>query len=257
MKFGIIFSAYNTIDYVAHSLAAWMMARQKKLNGHEFYICAVNVKFAQFENDKEDGTREILQYYLDSGLIDNLITGPDNIPETTARSMALQDCIKKKCDYIWQYDSDEFISKEQIANIIEFVEENKFIDWFRLSYRNYVFDDKSFLEEPFTPPRIHKTKTTMDAFVAERFWDDNNIEFGGKDWTMKDIELPGIIVPKSVAWIKHLTWLNNERSRKKVEYQMQRWGHCSFKWTESGLAFDEEYFKKIGQSIPKLLRESS
>lgn len=252
MKIGIIYVGYQTEEYIDNSLAPWFEAKKLRVNDNDFCICAVSTSFLGFDNnDKLDNTIPILTKYLQDGKIDYLITEPKNIPEIQARGMALKYLIEEDCEIVWQVDSDEFYTLGQIGQIAYFVELNPFIMWFRLNLRNYVFTDKEYLSEPFTPPRIHRISS--NGFIATSFNQDNNIAYGGFDQQV----FANMTIPMSIAYIKHITWLNNERSRKKVEYQKLRWGHCSFRWNEkiNKLEFDPDFYKKTGQSIPKIITE--
>jgi hypothetical protein len=252
MKIGIIYVGYQTEEYIESSLAPWIKARQDKTNDNQFCICAVSTPFLGFANeDKLDGTIPMLSKYLSEDKIDHLITDPKNILETQARGMALKWLIEQDVDIVWQVDSDEFYTLDQIGKISYFVELNPFITWFRLNLKNYVFTDKQYLFEPFTPPRIHRT--SFQGFTASSFTQDNDIAYGGLNQHI----FANMTVPLSIAFITHITWMNNERSRKKVEYQHKRWGHCSFTWNASKkkLEFDKDFYKKTGQSLPKIMTE--
>ena len=55
------------------------------------------------------------------------------------------------------------------------------------------------------------------------------------------------------VWVPHYAWLNDERSKSKVEYQEKHFGHCSYKWGPNGLEFNEEYFKKVDKEKPCII----
>jgi len=130
------------------------------------------------------------------------------------------------------------------------------VDWFRLSLKNYVFDTSTYLADPFTPPRIHRVN--IRGYRAHSFWDDNNVLYCGtitRD-LKRDVDFPSLTVPKGVAWIRHDSWLNDSRSRRKIEYQVngRKWPSCSFAWDDSkgGLIWNEAHFARIGQPIPEV-----
>jgi hypothetical protein len=234
---GVIFCAWGTLDLVDKSLAPWIeLRRQGKCK-----ICAVSVRFAGFEGD-DDGTREYLRGALECGDIDHLVDSPDNILETTARGMALTYLKDQGVTHVWQVDSDEWYEIDQINRIIEWVKANEFIVWHRLSLRNYVFDEKTYLADPFTPPRIHAIDSRSSC-IAEQFYEDNAIMYRGTitNQLFPDKAFASDTIPESVAAIRHLSWPNSLRSKKKCEYQKARWGNaCSFIWDDSqgGLIFN-------------------
>lgn len=232
-KYGIIFCAYGTLDLTPASLAPWIDARDSRLDGHEFVIAGVSCPFSGFPDAKDDGTLEYLQKCRDWVDIDHLVTSDIPIPETEARGRALQWLVERGVTHLWQHDSDEFITVEQISAILRFVEARP-VDWYRLSLKNQVFTPNQHLVEPFTPPRIHRVYNP-GGFVAAGFHQDNNIYYE-RPWNKErsqDTHMASLTVPKSVAWISHASWLNNSRSKSKVLYQQARWGSCSFSWDDS------------------------
>jgi hypothetical protein len=124
--------------------------------------------------------------------------------------------------------------------------------WFRLSLKNIVFDINRYLKDPFTPPRIHKVKTP-DGLIADGFWHDNNIYYISAQGLKKnDDDYPNSIVPRRIAFAEHWTWLNDERSKRKIAYQEARNWDCSFAWGPKGLMFNETYYKKKKKPLPKV-----
>lgn len=247
MKIGIIYVGYQTEEYIESSLAPWIKARQDKTNDNQFCICAVSTPFLGFTNeDKLDGTIPMLSKYLSEDKIDHLITDPKNIPETQARGMALKWLIEQDVDIVWQVDSDEFYTLDQIGKISYFVELNPFITWFRLNLKNYVFTDKQYLFEPFTPPRIHRT--SFQGFTASSFTQDNDIAYGGLNQHI----FANMTVPQNIAWINHFSWLSNLRSKQKIQYQNKRGWECSFAWdvTNDHLCWNKSYFNNRGLTYP-------
>jgi len=63
-------------------------------------------------------------------------------------------------------------------------------------------------------------------------------------------------IPKDVAYVRHLSWPNNEASRKKIEYHLKHFGHCSYKWDDKlGLQIDSGYYTKLGLPIPNIIAD--
>jgi len=224
MKPGIIFCGYGTSDLTHRSLAPWIKLRKEG----KCHICAVSVKFADFTGE-DDGTTDILRTYLKDGLIDHLIDSPNNIPETIARGMALE-WLKNNTsiDNIWMVDSDEIYTLSNIANIFKFVDAHDYIAWFKISFKNYIFDENTFLTDAFTPPRIFRLK--HNNLNLRMFIQDNDIGYSDDKFIYSNASFPNVCIPMGIAWITHLSWLNNERSKRKVEYQLARWNNCSFVW---------------------------
>jgi glycosyltransferase involved in cell wall biosynthesis len=243
VKIGVIYCGYGTKDLVARSLEPWVNLRAQYMGQFDrraaIHICAVSVRFAGFEGE-DDGTCNVLREYKARGDIDHLVDGPQNVPETTARGMALtylRDTAK--ADIVIQWDSDEVATEEELGRMIRFAEENPFVAWFRVAYRNLVFAPNQWLAEPFTPPRIHRI--SMDGYRLHSFSGDNDICYGGtitRDILPQD-RFPSLTIPGTIANPAHHTWLsdtpeNKVRSQAKVRYQMARWNHCSFALDSEG-----------------------
>ena len=254
-KIGIIFCAYQMEEYVQSSLAPWIEARDLKLDGHEFVICAVCRPFIGFQVDEVDKTGAILAALKEDGQIDHLMTSDDPVSEIAARGEALKWLVEQGVALTWMVDSDEFSSPSEITSVLRFVESRPGVTAFRGSLKNYVFDNRTYLVQPFNPMRIHRVKS--GSYVADSFWDDNNVLYRGtitRDFR-RDIDLPTLAIPLSVCFTPHMSWTSDERGRLKQEYQRKRWGHCSFKWANGKLEWDQDYYSSRGEPIPETAQD--
>lgn len=261
MKVGLIYVAWQSEDYLSASLDPWIAARRAHLGGHDFVIAAVSVPFKGFDQPKVlDGTVTALTDHLILGLIDHLTVSEEPLTEVEARGRALRWLVDEgKVTHLWQVDSDEFYLEDQIERIAGTVERNPFVAWWRLSLRNYVFDERTYLKEPFTPPRIHEVR--LGGYRAHSFYDDNAVLYGGtltRD-LKRDVDWAGFTLQSPATMIRHLTWMNDERGRAKVVYQTARGWECSFAWdaARGGLVFNDAYFKARGQTIPEVVTDPS
>jgi hypothetical protein len=249
-KFGIIFCGFNNIETVDKALESF-------LDDDRFVIAVVSVPFSEYIDQEEydDGTTDLLSTYYEAGKIKYFIDSPKYIKDHEARNLAVKELRRDKIDYLWIADADETPSREDLNRIIEFVENDKDSFWWSLSYKNYVFDKKTYLKEPFVPPRIFKTK--KDGFTLPSFYWDNCVSYyDERGNTVNYLSLPNKDISKEVAWIPHYTWPNNEIGRRKVLYQQQHHngGACSFAWSEEkGLHFNEEWFRLNGKEIPEVI----
>lgn len=267
LKIGLIYCAYNCEKYLEESLKNWIFARKDKLEGNEFVICAVSVPFEEYisENIPADKTIDLLTEYYNRFEIDNLITEPKYVKEHIIRDKALQYLLQQGCTDIVLFDGDEFITLEQLTDIINFVKLEPWISWFSFSYKNFVFDKNTYLKDAFTPPRWFRVKT--NGYELKQFyWDNDAIYYGvmnkNSQFINKTIsykELPNKVISKFTVFLDHYTWLNDERSKQKVAYQLKHFGHCSFAWDDSkgGLIFDENFYKQNNLDLPKLVKISN
>ena len=247
---GILFCGYNTEEYVKQSLSSF-------IGKDNFIISAVSVPFAEYadQDDFEDETTNILRTFYEKGKIHNLVTTPRFISEADARNLALDYLLKEKVDYIWLVDADEIYTDENISNICQFIENDSENFWWRLCLKNFVFGKETYMEEPFTPPRIYMTEPM--GFRHPIFYWDNDISYISMQTfgRISQDSLSSATVPKETAWVDHYSWMNDQIGKRKVEYQQKHFGHCSFKWNEqeSKLQFDESYFEKTKEQKPKLI----
>lgn len=253
MKIGFLLCAYNQEEFISDCLKelVWFSLE----GGH--VISAVSVPFKEYENMgiEEDSTISILQQELEDGAIDYLFTSPKHISEAEARNLALEPLLADGCDLICLVDSDEIHTKEGLEKIFEYVESSELIDWWSISYKNYVGD--GYLEEPFTPPRIFKTKIRKGEL--KEFYFDNDVIYDVKFGDVNYKTLSNKVIPKEVAWIIHKSWTNTEKNKNKILYQESHFSHglgCSFKWDdEKGIIFNDEFYRKSGQVKPKVVYE--
>lgn len=241
---GVIFTSFNMADLLPMSLNPWCEARRKRLGGHHWLICAVSVPFKKFNEPRTDSTLPMLRQDLENDVLDHLIESEEPMEETEARGLAMKWLIEQGADLVWQADADEAPTEEEIRKTIDFVEKNPFVTAFQGCLRNFVFDEHTWLAKPFTPMRIHRVKS--GTYVADHFWDDNNISYRGtvtRDFK-RDTYFATMQIPKAIAWVKHLSWLSDERSKRKTEYQRLRWGSSSFRWNQetNRLEWDESHF---------------
>lgn len=235
MKVGLIYCSFGTLDLTPASLAPWLAAKASRLGGHDYVIAAVSCPFSGFPDAKDDGAVDYLFKQVGHEKIDHLVVSDIPIPETEARGRALRWLTAQGCDLSIMVDSDEFWTADQIAKAVAFMEERPFLCWARVCLKNYVFDTKTYLVEPFAPPRIHRL-SFQGAFTAAGFEQDNDLWYSRIDgMPISQREMTSATIPKGLVWVKHLSWISNERSRKKIKYQTvgRGWGSCSFSWDDS------------------------
>ena len=260
---GVIFCAYQTEDLLDRSLAPWLDAAATHLGGHTYLICGVSVPFLGFPHDSPlDGTVAALKRHVAARRLHHLIADTPPVAETESRGAALRWLVSQGVEITIMVDSDEFWTRAQIEAAFSFVGANPWIAWFRICYRQMVFDSHQYLAEPFTPARIHRVHIS-DGYIASGFWDDNNVyykrprEERTASTQVFDTQLPSLTVPQAAVWVEHETWLSNSRSKSKAAYQRRRWNHCSFKWNETldRLEWDEAYFTARGEVPPTVLHD--
>lgn len=262
MKIGIIAQGKNCADVLDEVLKPWIELFQEL----DIHICLVTSTFKEMEKIGEpieniDGTWNLMESYA-SRFHKNIsaVRFENYTTEAESRERARQVLMAKDIDVdlIWLLDlSDEFYTKEQILNILKFVKSESFCAWFGISFKNYIFDKKTYLKKPFTPPRIWRTQ--LDEYKLSECIYDNDFSYKTGDGSeISDKRLPNYIIPHSYAWIKHYTWLNDERSRKKVMYQNHHFSHgagCFLDWVDDQLVWNKSYFEKTKEPVPEVIKE--
>jgi len=252
-KYGIIYCGFNTEEYVLQSIDPF-------LNKDNYFVSAVSVPFEEYRDiDKlEDNTTVILKDLVSQGRLKHLVDHPRFISEAEARNLALHNLKEYDVDYIWMVDSDEFYTEDQIKSIEKYVESSD-QNLFKISLRNFVFDKEHYLEEPFQPPRIFKTKIFIpkleDFIFLENFYWDNDIYYSYNNQVIKYNDIEELTaIPEEIACVRHYTWLNDAIGKRKVAYQHKHFGHCGYKWNEEkkSLEFDEEFHTINNIPIPKV-----
>jgi hypothetical protein len=261
IKLGIIFCAYDHPDYVENCLNPWIAAKSK----HNIKIAGVHGLFREnAENgvkDEDFETQSKLISLNNSGELDYLYlqnnyaqSSPKKYEtEAQIRNYALQYLLTQEINYVLLLDLDEFWTEQEIDNVFNYLSrlENKFYAWFSINYKNIVFDGTKYLDT-FCPPRVFKVN--LGAYkLNEIYWDNdfNYIDGEGKIKSYKEFSNKSI--PKNLAFINHLTWLDKDGPDKYL-YQMKHFGHCGYKWNEieKRLEFNLEFYNKIGQKSPEL-----
>jgi hypothetical protein len=258
MKIGIVFCAYNCSETLEYSLEHWIKAREFQLAGNQYLISAVSIPFAEYKDIDlpVDETPDLLSNYKNCNLIDYLFTEPKFIKESEARNLALAPLLKEDVDYIILWDGDEVITTSQIISILNFVKLDPFCSWFSISYKNFVFNKNTYLVSPFTPPRIFRVKT--NGYTIDSFSWDNDILYNNQFYSNHYVDyksLPTKVIPKTVAWVDHYTWLSNPKTRAKILYQQKHFnGVCSYRWNEAKncVEFDPDFYSRRRLPIPEV-----
>lgn len=254
MKIGLIASAYNCAEFLEESLLPWKTFKDEAT--HKLVCSFVHNCFKENERlglsiHSKDKTHEILNKYQQNSFLNYYSFSDKYLGEAEARNICLRNVLAEKVDYVWTIGLDEIYTVSEINKIISFIELNPFVDWFKINYKNYVFDGKQWIDG-FNPPRIFKTSS--HGGLKELYYDDDFVYNDGTDYK----NTPSVEIPRSIAHVKHMTWLHSN-GKAKVEYQKARWGGngCSYSWDYegNGLKFNEDFFKKNNQSKPALNKD--
>jgi hypothetical protein len=207
-----------------------------------------------------------MEYYL-NGKIDYFnfknkspFEREESLYEYEARQLALVPLLADKCDYIVLLDIlDEFWTETEISNLIEYIsrDENQYYVWFKVRYKNIILDGKHYVDD-FAPPRVFKVNIN-NQLKLDKFFFDNDIYYKSEHGVEIDYrQLPNKEIPRNLVFPRHETWLDNEESRRKILYHEKHFKNgfgCSYKWENGHLKINEEYYQKLGISLPIVYKD--
>lgn len=252
MKIGLILAQHNEIEYIQECLTPWIKYRKD----NSLLIACLDALFQESLDVNSDGssnTHEILTEYKRLNLIDFYQKIDQRIKEHEVRNIALKWLLENDIEVAISIGVDEIFTLEEIEKITNYIKKERFIAVFKIHYKNYIGDKKHYING-FVPHRIWRVQY-QDNKLKEFAWDDDIKYIDKNGLEILDKMLPSKIIPG--IQIKHYTWLNDERSRRKCIYQNDHFSPygCGYKWNETtkSVGFNEEYYKKTGQSIPEIM----
>jgi hypothetical protein len=249
MKIGILGCGYDCNKDLNTRLEPWF----ESAKNNDFIFSFVSCPFDHFNLSNNQNTINALNDLKDKNLIQYLYTSDSQFSEAESRNHALKFLLEQHVDYIWLLDlSDEYYTVDNINKIVNFIKNNYLYDWFSINFKNYIFDGKEWIDD-FCPPRIFKNSSQRK--IKHFYWDNDLIyEINGYNLDYKSLSESKI--PKSIAHIKHMTWLHTN-GKNKYEYQMKHFGDTSYKWnyeTEK-LELNEDYYRKRSIPLPLIHKD--
>lgn len=257
MKIGISAIGYNCKEHLDKVIRPWI--DYKKSNPGQLFISIVHGVFPEVYQIgdcpifSEDGTIESLQEYKNLGEIDFFQVLSEPTYEKDIRNYTLKNLFKHDIDLLWLLDlQDEIYDPKEILRILDFIDKNKEVDWFKINFKNYIIKPGCYIDD-FIAPRIWRTKIYGGI---QGFYYDNDIIYNDN---RKAVELPNLIIPREIAFPKHYSWIGSpEYLKRKIEFQRRHYTHCSYCWNEAknSLDFDMNYYIMNGKSIPKVYHDN-
>lgn len=261
MRIGLLLTVYNCENYIKDCLDPWFELKEN----HEVVIAANSGMFSDYHTlgipFRNQETLKILSEYD----IDFLITtkGKNLLGEDESRNLCLNFINKQECDLIWVLDGDECYTKDQILNILKFIEENPDLDRYEVNFKNLTIEENLFMD--YKHIRIVWAK--RHDGISHFYFDNQFVYNNGTDTTQTSY----INIPKNVAYIKHYSWLSDDsRTKDKILYQRYRYRfgsgrenneeiRCSYSWNseKNKLEFNKKFYKHFGEEIPCLHEEIS
>jgi hypothetical protein len=244
MKIGILGCFFNCSKDLNRVIEPFIDLRASK----NLVLTAVNSVFKENAELGMSADDDKTRLKISNAGLDYHYFSPVPLAESQARNKCLDYLLYTGVDFVWILDGDEFYTKEQISQIIYFIEKNKDNEdcFFSIPFKNHVFEGAEWVDG-FCPPRIFNNN--IHDGIDQFYWDNDILYRDGTNYKV----LQEIAIPKEIAHVRHMTWLH-ENGKEKYEYQVKHFGQCSYKWNyeEEKLEFDKEYYEKHGIPIPKL-----
>ena len=247
MTIGVLLSAYNSESYIDECLQPWMELKDE----FDISFACVSGMYKEYINfgfkSRNKGTLAKLANYELDFLI--ATAGSKSLMDENGSKSAALNALKNNCDLVWILDSDEFYTKQEIKNIINYINNTPEYDWYSVNLKNSTFEKHLWIDG-FCPPRIFRTD--RHGGISHFYFDNHIVYNNGDTFDSK----PNSNIPRNVAWVKHYSWLTSDtRSKEKVKYQELRFsGACSFSWDDNSerLYFSDSFFNNRGLEKPIL-----
>ncbi len=246
MKIGILGCFYDCAEDIDDVLEPWKRVKEESYS-HELLISSIHCQFKEYADmgiPNYDG--HTAAKIAENKTIDLPFTSMVPLTEAQARSLPLNFLLEQDVDAVWLLDGDEFYTIKEINSIIKYVEDNPDYYYYKINFKNYIFDGKKWIDG-FCPNRIFWTNK---AHKIDKFYWDNDILYSNGS---TQSSFPECEIPRDVAHIRHMTWLHSN-GKKKTEYHAKHFGECSYKWNEekSEIELDLDYYKKHSKETPKI-----
>ncbi len=256
IKLGILGCFYNCHEDMDKKLNSWF---NRPESSKDFVFSFVSAPFKEYVElgIKQDNTEteKALRFLKDNGLIQYLEVSNKPMTEIEARNTALKHILDEKCDYLYILDGDEFLSDQDVHNILYILNDidNQFYAWMKINFKNFVFDKNHWVED-FCPPRIFKININ-EGLRLSTFIEDNGLGYKTKEGGLIDYrQLPNKVISKELVFPNHHSWDDYTRSYNKIKYQEKRGWKCSYIINEEKqcIEFNDEYFKSKNEKPPEV-----
>lgn len=254
-KILLIGLGWNCREHLEKVLEPWISLK-KEFPDNIFF----SVSYGQFPevaqlnlSQVSDGSLDVLNWHQQNGNIDSLFVAQTPMYEHELRNASLSKAKVEDYDLVWLLDlQDEIYTRENIMAILKFVDNNLEYDWFKLSFKNFFRDEKTYYRPLFTAPRLWLAK--RNGNVGGFFYDNDMVYREGLEQRL----VPYTTVPEDVALIKHFSWNGSkQRLKAKIAFQIIHYQTSSFRWDneKNELTFNENYYKERGESVPELFQD--
>ena len=259
MKIGITCIGYESKDLLEKCFVPWNQIKADKTLIPE--VESVRICFAHgcFEETHKlgfpiystDKTHELAKEMYDKSLIDDLIIYDTPQKEYVMWTNNLLKLKESGIDLLIMVNIDEIWEPEEIKKLIKYVKNNELVDYFKINFKNYCIDYKTWVDD-FIVPRVWFVNKNKGL---KRFYQDELVEY--EDGT-RDVNRSHMTVPKHLIFPKHYSWVGtSDYLKRKLEFQRLRFGICSYSWDQVNdkLQLNDEFYNKFGVPKPSLNKD--
>lgn len=245
MKIGIQILAYNCEETIDDVINPWLILKEN----YEVKIWVASGQFKIYKDlgyeNKNQKTLEKLNQKIKIGDIDFLFVPDENnlLSDHETRHQSISYFVENDIDLMIQVDSDEFYTKEEVLNFINFIESNPKYTIYNTVFRNIVGDNNGYVDFiRFSAGKIKRYGGIGEYYLDAHwsFYGENNPD--KKMGVPQNIEyrwVESVNIPKELVNPIHDSWSTNRRGsyssdiKGKIEYQNRYYETgSSFVWDE-------------------------
>jgi hypothetical protein len=253
MKIGISSIGYESKELLEKCFNAWNEIKNNKSLCPEITDIKICFGHGCFEETYKlgfslysiDGTVELAKEMKIKGEIDELIIYDEPQKEFEMWTNNLNKLKEQDIDLLIMVNVDEIWDIEEIKKLIKFIKKNELVDYFKINFKNYCINYKTWVDDFIVPRAWFINKNDG----LKRFYQDELVEYNnGK----RDYSASFLVVPRVLIFPKHYSWVGSkEYLQRKLNFQALRFGTCSYSWDNKNdcLQLNELFYKQYG--IPK------
>ncbi|MEK6883122.1 MAG: hypothetical protein AABY22_26085 [Nanoarchaeota archaeon] len=258
-KIGICSIGYECAEHLDKVMKSWSQIKKENLLKDyisDLYFSAVHGCFQEtfklnFPIKSQDNTIEKLIQYKKSNIIDNFILWDKPREEFELWTDNLFFLFSKNIDLLWMVNlQDEIWEIEEIKAAIEFINNNQFIDIYRINFANYVFDYNT-IQTDFRVPRLWWVNRNGGI---QSFWRDDLILYVNQK---RDGDVSTVLIPSNIIMPKHYSWVGSKQYLlRKLAFQKLRYSISSYRWNDEKdcLEINPEYYKLTSKPFPEFIK---
>tara|TARA_B100000780_G_C21060819_1_gene426360 strand:+ start:66 stop:806 length:741 start_codon:yes stop_codon:yes gene_type:complete len=236
MKIGIQILAYNCEKTIKKILEPWLSLKNK----YDIKIWMGSGQFKAYATlgypNLNESTLKLLNRFKDDGLIDELFSTAVDAKED---ELFMDHEMRDKCvpwmrdndiDLMIQVDADEFYTKREANNLIEFIKNNPDHTIYNTIFKNVVGDGEVEDWNRFSAGWIKKHGGIKEYYFDMHWYFNDEFDYR---------HLGSIDIPKELVNPYHYTWTNDMNTtgpgtiEGKIEYQKAIYsGGCDWEWNE-------------------------